>query len=70
MTTWITWSGGPCPISKAPVFGYEIRNRRGDVERPMLKAGWFGWSHRQDGDDIVAYRLLDMQSAPAAASGG
>ena len=57
---WVEWSGGRCPIPDAPVYGFELRQRNGKAERPTLKAAWYGWDHRGDGDDIVAYRLIPL----------
>ena len=53
---WISWTGGECPVDATTRL--DVRCRNGDGERGTL-AWMFSWSHEDEGDDIVAYRVAE-----------
>lgn len=53
---WATWDGGLLAPDLAPDERVEVVFRNGGTVKG--RAGSFRWDHRQDGGDIVAYRLI------------
>lgn len=59
MSAWIKWEGGPMPV--VPYTMIEVKYRNFNT-----KVGCFDhqykWDHRGDGDDIIAYRVIEGES--------
>lgn len=50
---WIPWSGGECPVRPNDYVDYKMRDGSSD----SFLALKLTWNHRDEDDDIVAYRI-------------
>lgn len=59
---WISWHGGGCPVPAGT--SVEVRFKSGNTTRARYPDLIY-WEHRNGGEggDIIAYRILDSQSA-------
>ena len=53
---WIEWGGGSCPIDEN--VKVELKFRSSQYENIIDYAGGFSWHPKDDGTDIIAYRIV------------
>ena len=53
---WIVWNGGSCPIDEN--VKVELKFRSSQYENIIDYAGGFSWYPKDDGTDIIAYRIV------------
>lgn len=53
---WIDWKGGSCPIDEN--VKVELKFRSSQYENIIDYAGGFSWYPKDDGTDIIAYRIV------------
>ena len=51
---WYGWSGGECPVDGRTLVDMEFTNRH----RTRGNAGAWAWAHTNEGDDIIAFRIV------------
>lgn len=63
-TDWIEWNGGECPV--APDTHHMVRFRdSSEFEDDHPQSWYWGRNDTEDGNDIIAYRILSQPEAPA-----
>lgn len=53
--TWIKWEGGECPVTVETLVAIKWRSKGRELQG---RACHFLWSHDDDYDDIIAYRII------------
>ena len=61
MNDFIKWNGGPCPMPAETKV--RVLYRDGGISPVYMRAGHFRWTHSQNQDDVVGYKLT-MNDSP------